>query len=201
MTQKNCLNCNTLYGENLRNREFKTSKFCSRSCSVSYNNKIKPKRLLTRKCVICSKLIQSKYKYCGSCRLNTQHNKLEDYLNNTIMIRTCDLKKLLFKLGLKQNVCEICGIDSWNNKPICLQLHHIDGRKNNNSLDNLQILCLNCHSQTDNYGSKNKNVLKDIRQCINCNKDISKSFGESWSEYQTRKFCSRQCFSEYRLKN
>ena len=37
-----------------------------------------------------------------------------------------------------------------------LSLHHIDGDRHNNVFENLQILCPNCHAQTDNYGSKNK---------------------------------------------
>ena len=57
--------------------------------------------------------------------------------------------------GLKEDKCEQCGISEWNNLPISLQLHHIDGNTNNNKLDNLMILCPNCHTQTDNYGSKN----------------------------------------------
>lgn len=65
-------------------------------------------------------------------------------------------RNALIKAGYKENKCEICGIDSWNNKPITCQLHHIDGNTNNNSLDNIMMLCPNCHSQTDNYGSKNK---------------------------------------------
>ena len=43
------------------------------------------------------------------------------------------------------------------NKPISLQLHHNDGNRNNNSLDNLKVLCPNCHSQTDSYAGKNTN--------------------------------------------
>ena len=40
-------------------------------------------------------------------------------------------------------------------QPINLELHHIDGDKSNNNLNNLQLLCPNCHSYTDNFGSKN----------------------------------------------
>lgn len=66
------------------------------------------------------------------------------------------IKERLFEAGLKEKKCECCGITSWNGKEISFQLHHIDGNKNNNTLSNFEILCPNCHSQTDNYGSKNK---------------------------------------------
>ena len=65
------------------------------------------------------------------------------------------LKTRLVKEGLKEYKCECCGISEWNGKPLTLQLHHIDGNRENNSLSNLMFLCPNCHSQTDNYGGKN----------------------------------------------
>jgi hypothetical protein len=46
-------------------------------------------------------------------------------------------------------------LSEWNKLPITLQAHHIDGDRTNNVLDNLSLLCPNCHSQTDNFGSKN----------------------------------------------
>ena len=64
------------------------------------------------------------------------------------------LKNLLLKHGLKENKCEICGISEWNGKPLNCQLHHKDGNKYNQSLDNLIIICPNCHSQTETFGFK-----------------------------------------------
>lgn len=52
--------------------------------------------------------------------------------------------------------CEKCGIYEWMGNPISLEIHHIDGNKLNNNLNNLQILCPNCHSQTNNWRSRNK---------------------------------------------
>lgn len=66
------------------------------------------------------------------------------------------LKKRLLKEGLKENKCEICGITEWLGNPISLQLHHINGVNNDNRLENLQLLCPNCHSQTDNFAGRNK---------------------------------------------
>ena len=53
-------------------------------------------------------------------------------------------------------ICEECGISEWMNKPISMELHHKDGNHNNNNLDNLEILCPNCHSQTDTFRSKKR---------------------------------------------
>lgn len=46
--------------------------------------------------------------------------------------------------------CEICGLNEWMGKTLPLEVHHIDGNNYNNELSNLQILCPNCHSLTDN---------------------------------------------------
>lgn len=52
--------------------------------------------------------------------------------------------------------CEICNLTKWNNEDIPLELHHIDGDGLNNIKENLQLLCPNCHAQTDNFCGKNK---------------------------------------------
>ena len=98
------------------------------------------------------------------------------YLTNQGYIKTSSLKEKLLKEGLKENKCECCGITEWNGKPIVMQLHHIDGNNKNNSLNNLQMLCPNCHSQTENYcGSAN--ITKETNKkfyCLDCGKEINK---------------------------
>ena len=69
--------------------------------------------------------------------------------------RSYQLCKRLISEGYKEKKCEICGITEWMNKPISLQLHHKDGNSINHRLENLQILCPNCHSQTDSFAGKN----------------------------------------------
>lgn len=70
---------------------------------------------------------------------------------------TYKLKIRLFKEGLKKNICEICGIKDWNGLPINCELDHIDGDRNNHKIENLRVICPNCHSQTDTFRSKNRN--------------------------------------------
>ena len=79
----------------------------------------------------------------------------EILVENSTYLKTGHLKNRLFKEGLKKPKCEECGIVDWNGKPLSFHLHHINGKWNDNRLENLQILCPNCHSQTDNFGIKN----------------------------------------------
>jgi hypothetical protein len=68
------------------------------------------------------------------------------------------IKARLFANGLKEKQCECCGNDTWNGEPIPLELDHIDGDRTNNRLENLKIICPNCHAQTETYRGKNKRV-------------------------------------------
>jgi DNA-binding CsgD family transcriptional regulator/5-methylcytosine-specific restriction endonuclease McrA len=66
------------------------------------------------------------------------------------------IKQRLFELGLKHNVCEVCGSTQWRGRPLSLALHHVNGDGSDNRLENLQLLCPNCHSQTDNFAGRNR---------------------------------------------
>lgn len=79
-------------------------------------------------------------------------------------LRGGTLLKPLIKL--RGHKCENCQNTEWLNKPINLQVHHIDGDKTNNCLENLQLLCLNCHSYTENFGTKN------IKQIVHTDEEI-----------------------------
>ena len=72
-------------------------------------------------------------------------------------LSSANVKELVYRLELKENKCEICGITEWQGKPIICELHHINGDSTDNRIENLQILCPNCHSQTDNFRSRNRN--------------------------------------------
>ena len=66
------------------------------------------------------------------------------------------LKNRLFASGLKERVCEMCGGTEWQGQPIPLELDHINGQHSDNRLENLRVICPNCHALTENYRGKNK---------------------------------------------
>ena len=67
-----------------------------------------------------------------------------------------NLRRRLLREGVKDDRCEGCGITEWLQGPIAMQLHHVNGNPLDDRLDNLQLLCPNCHSQTDNWAGRNK---------------------------------------------
>ncbi len=70
--------------------------------------------------------------------------------------QTFKLKHRLFEEGILNNVCSICGIFEWNGKPISCELDHVNGMRYDHQINNLRILCPNCHSQTETFRSKKR---------------------------------------------
>lgn len=78
-------------------------------------------------------------------RHDPKYKTAEEYIKSTY-INYSKLKSKLIRDGLKENKCELCGISTWQGVDLTLQLHHKDGNHYNNNLNNLAILCPNCHS-------------------------------------------------------
>lgn len=103
---------------------------------------------------------------------HSRFKNVSEFLKENTVIKPYRLKLKLLHAGLKENKCECCGISEWHGKIINCQLHHINGDESDNRLENLMMLCPNCHSQTDNYcGSANE---KEKYYCPDCGKEILK---------------------------
>lgn len=113
---------------------------------------------------------------------------LKDVLVENKCYSNKDLKKRLFKEQLLENKCYQCGITSWQDKPISLHLEHKNGNHLDNRIENLTILCPNCHSQTPTFcraKSSFKEKVQDkkitikqyqsiVANICSCGKNISK---------------------------
>lgn len=80
---------------------------------------------------------------------------IDEYLSNEHPIQSDWLKKRLIKEGILLHQCSLCLLTQWNNQPIPIELDHINGKHEDNRLENLRILCPNCHAQTSTHAGKN----------------------------------------------
>lgn len=144
---KQCLVCE----EELVRRDQK--KFCGHSCSAKYTNRARAKKNPCRNCgtQIAPGRLERKYcseKCCAEYRFNESVN------SKNPSSRT--MKTFLIKEH--GTSCMECGwnkINPTSNK-VPIELEHIDGNSKNNKIDNLKLLCPNCHSLTPTYKALNK---------------------------------------------
>ena len=74
------------------------------------------------------------------------------------------VKSRLLRAGVIQNRCDRCGIRDWLGMPISIHIDHINGIRNDHRLENLRMLCPNCHSQTSTYGGRNVKRKKPLQE-------------------------------------
>lgn len=153
----------------------KRNDFCSKSCSAKYNNlgKIRNVRGINGRyckeenkvnflvyntikkdyfCAYCGKLLNHNKKYCNrNCQAMNSMQIAKDIIESGENVSSSALRKYLMRKY--DNKCQKCGwgIPNPTSNTVCLDMHHIDGDYKNNKLSNVEILCPNCHSITDNY--------------------------------------------------
>ena len=129
------------------------------------------------------------------------------YIENNIPISIPVLRKKLIEEGIKENKCERCGITEWMGDDVPLELHHLDENHHNNNLDNLVILCSNCHAQLHGYNKatkieavKHKKRIKPAPSKITYELEDKKRYcqvcGKELKPDQKR-FCSKECLRIY----
>ncbi len=92
-----------------------------------------------------------------------QAQPLEEILvRNSTYTRTSRLRERLIREGYKETRCEGCGLDEWLGQPMPLTLDHINGDHTDHRLENLRILCPNCHALTETWCGRNKGA--DVAQ-------------------------------------
>ena len=146
------------------------NKFCSRSCSASINNKgIRRNGKPPKQCKKCGKKLDRNIKqYCNTkCHKDYQWEKLKALIRTgqyaSVWSGNAAIKRFLVEENGGLEKCYRCKLGKWMGKPIPLNAHHKDGDATNNFPCNLELLCLNCHGLTDNFGSKNKNGTRKYR--------------------------------------
>lgn len=132
--------------------------------------------------------------------------KLEDILVENSKYGSHHLKNKLISQNILKNECSICKNNGeWFGKKLSLQLDHINGINNDNRLENLRLLCPNCHSQTETFSGKRHkkyNSCKDCgekvqKQSTRCFKCSSKNNGVNQRKFEVSKEELKNLITKY----
>lgn len=151
LNPKQCLHCS-------KPLEFlkRKNKFCSHSCTATYNNNLRGHyRSKEKPCKNCSTITHKKSGYCSKKCYRIHHRaiKIQQIEQGLVSNRKTLRNYLIEKFGYN---CFECSLNEWLGKHLPLELDHIDGNAGNNLPNNLRLLCPNCHSITPTWKAKNK---------------------------------------------
>ncbi len=158
-----CENCQVEHGG-----DYGSGRFCSQRCASSYSTKARRQEInskvsdkLSGRKLTEDQRLQIKESWSKRRGLERKPNKnrtpLDDLLVENSKYTTQCVKRRLLQEGMLEYVCRECGNTGiHNNKPLTLQLDHINGNNRDHRMENLRLLCPSCHSQTETYGSKKR---------------------------------------------
>lgn len=154
-----CKNCNKEMDYEKRNNVF-----CDSSCAATYNNigKSRSKKPIIE-CLTCKKPFRyshhSKNMYCSNAcqQVNSRNQRIEKWLAtgafDAINVPGWAKNYIRTQRGDK---CQVCSTEYWNGVKLPLECDHVDGNASNNHIDNLRLICPNCHSLTSSFKGKNR---------------------------------------------
>ena len=153
-----CLHCQTPIAYEKRH----DSTFCDHTCAATYNNARRNAGRVYATCACGSNVLKRNTKWCAICISQSKHG------NQKNDITTIQSAKALrrYLLRTRPHTCENpeCGLSLWCGQPIPLEMDHIDGNSENNTEENLRLICVNCHALTPTYRNKNKGNGRHARR-------------------------------------
>ncbi len=166
-----CAYCNTALEYAKRK-----NRFCDKSCAAKLNNQSRNRhegRDTGHPCAACGTKVSTNRTYCTAiCRTNARALKVEATISNSTLqdtpkqsrVSTKRVRKFLIEL--RGSKCENCGWSELNpaSNTVPIEMDHIDGDSENNSIDNLRLLCPNCHSLTPTYKNLNRGKGRQKRR-------------------------------------
>lgn len=140
--------------------EKRMNTFCGKACAAKANGRV-PKGLnrSPKHCKHCGALVGERHnKYCDDCIARRVYDP-KSSANMALAELKTDSTRRKWLLERREHKCEHCGLTQWQGRPIPLELHHEDGDTDNNTEENLRLICPNCHALTHTH--RRRNILKN----------------------------------------
>ena len=129
--------------------------FCNRSCRTRYGNKHRTRRLCKGRCTKCETPCPKRRAFCSRrCAAAARWEEKVARIQSGLRVPPKAARRFLAET--KGYNCQICRLSSWQDHELVLIVDHINGNADDNTTENLRLLCPNCDSQTSTYKGRNK---------------------------------------------